>query len=126
MATKQKTELRASIVAGIKCHSREFSNGRQSLNFKGVYQFGILKLLIDIKRDAYDFQSHATISVWRSEALSWSVVASIPYSKMDANAEFIDPYTKAEDLKHISNAEAISAFARDEKELLEKAKFILS
>ena len=126
MTTKQKTELRTSIVAGIKCHSREFSNGRQSLNFKGVYKLGELKLSIDIKRDVYDFQSHATISVWRSEALSWSVVAFIPPSKMNANAEFIDPYTKAESFQNIFYAKGISAFAPDEKELLEKAKFILS
>ncbi len=126
MTTKQKTELRASIVAGIKCHSREFSNGTQSLNFKGVYQFGDLKLAISIKRDSYDMQSYAKIDVWRQSDLSWSQVASIPFSNMDVVKSRVHCYTKAEDLKHISNAEAISAFARDEKELLEKAKFILS
>jgi hypothetical protein len=127
MATKQTTELRESIVKGIKSYSREFSNGTQSLNFKGVYQLGDLKLAINIKRDSYDFQSYATITVWRPSDLSWSPVASIPYSKMNVvTSGIVDPYANAESFVHITNSHQISAFARDEKELLEKAKFILS
>jgi len=59
--------------------------GSQSINYDSIVrvthfsppQDVTKKLRIEIKRDSYDNQSHARISVWSTATESWSMVASL-------------------------------------------------
>jgi hypothetical protein len=41
-----------------------------------------LKIKVNIKSDSYDFQSHATVSVFNPHDLKWNIIDSIHYSNM--------------------------------------------
>lgn len=61
-----------TITSGIR-------RGQQSIVFVEIFKMthkGVTKKMkVDITRDAYDFQSHAKISIWNATTESWNEVA---------------------------------------------------
>lgn len=61
--------------------SRDWSHRRQSWTLASVFTFSSFSsrgsVLVEIEADAYDFQSHAKLSVW-SDANGWMFHTSIP------------------------------------------------
>lgn len=94
-----------------------FFKGSQSMNFIGVYQIGQNKIRINIKKDAHEFQSYATVSVWKE--LEWSFIELIPPPQMEVvKANF---YYGGEITKTI-----IAIFKKDIDALIRKAMNILT
>jgi len=89
---------------------------------ESFWRVGDLSLHIEITRNAYDHQSHATIQ--KMTATGWKHVASIPYPLMrslvvnvfsnsaNSTLDILEDYTRA-------------AFSTDEKTLLDLAEAIL-
>ena len=69
----------------IQTISEETRKGQQSIIYTSLLKVShkdeTKKMKIFIKRDSYDFQSEATISVWSTATESWNKVASIPCTK---------------------------------------------
>ena len=106
--------------SGIKTIEEVFNKGRQSVNFKGIYKFGSLKLRVTIIRDSYDFQNRCKVEVFNQSELKWNHVDSIHYNEMKSNSVF---YQKSpEQLSHSDK----SSFRMDTNRLLNSAKTILS
>jgi len=66
----------------IQTISEETRKGQQSIIYTSLLKIShkdeTKKMKIFIKRDSYDSQSEATISVWSTATESWNKVASIP------------------------------------------------
>ncbi len=106
-------------MANAKILSREYFNGKQSVEFEGLYEYKKNKLKIDIDIDSYDYQSSARISIFDKQEVKWNLLASIPYSKMESNMVFC--YRKVDELRHSEKL----AIRKDIDTLLNKAKLIL-
>lgn len=57
--------------------------GQQTANFREICEINGLRFQIEVKRDAYDMQSHGIASVWSNERKEWSRVYSIPGQLLD-------------------------------------------
>ena len=88
-------------------------NGRQSIDFNGIYEVAKHKLKISIKRDSYDFQSKGHISIWNPTELKWNNVYSIPYQKLGCLAS------------NAYGAARKEMFKEDIDKLIDKAKQII-
>lgn len=64
-----------------------FFNGRQSVEFEGIYKIGDSKIKVRIDVDSYDFQSSATASIFNFDKLEWNNLTRIPYSNMKSCRE---------------------------------------
>lgn len=112
MATKTK----------VKVIEKEYFNGRQSVEFKGIYEYKGHKLKINIDIDSYDFQSSARIYIFNPEELKWNVLQSIHYNRMESAKEgAVFCYRKVDQLNYREK----QAIQKDIDELLKKAKQIL-
>ncbi len=112
MATKTK----------VKVIEKEYFNGRQSVEFKGIYEYKGHKLKINIDIDSYDFQSSARISIFNPQKLEWNYLQSIHYSRMASVKDEAVFYQRRVDDLRFSERQAIQ---KDIDELLNKAKQIL-
>lgn len=70
---------------------------RQSWEFLGIYKLDNgcetpKKVKIEIRVNAYDFQSYAHSSIWNAKDEKWSRVADIPYAEMESvsNISYVD------------------------------------
>jgi len=106
----------------MKVIEREYFNGRQSVEFKGIYEYKGYKLKINIDIDSYDFQSSAKISVFDPQELKWNYLQSIHYSRMESVKDEAVFYQRKVDDLRFSEKQAIQ---KDIDELLKKAKQIL-
>ena len=106
-------------MTNAKILSREYFNGKQSVEFEGLYEYKKNKLKIDIDIDSYDHQSSARISIFDKQELKWNLLAKIPYSKMKSTSVFC--YRKINDLQYSEKF----AIQKDIDTLLNKAKLIL-
>ena len=114
--------MATTTKAKVKVIEEEYFNGRQSVEFKGIYEYKGHKLQINIDIDSYDFQSSARIRIFNPQNLEWKYLQYIHYSRMESvkdNAVFYQ--RKVEDLR-FSEKQAIQ---KDIDELLKKAKQIL-
>jgi len=118
MTTQSESKPKAKKPA-LKTIEASYLKGRQSIEFRGIYNLAGFKLKVRIDRDSYDFQSSAVIYVWKTDKLEWSTVASIHYSEMAAKQVFC--YSKPEELTYSDKA----AFDTDRKRLLKLAEQIL-
>jgi hypothetical protein len=106
----------------MKTIDRKYFNGRQSVEFEGIYEYKGHKLKIQIDIDSYDFQSGAKISVFNPQKLKWNYLQSIHYSRMESvKDEAVFYQRRVADLR-FSEKQAIQ---KDIDELLKKAKQIL-
>ena len=64
-----------------------FFNGRQSVEFEGIYKIGENKIKVRIDVDSYDFQSSATASIFNFDELKWNSLTRIPYENMKSCGE---------------------------------------
>ena len=71
-----------------KLVEEKYYNGRQSVEYVGIYKLGVFKLRIRIDIDSVDFQSGATIKVWSKDTLQWNFLASIHSTKMASRRVF--------------------------------------
>jgi len=114
--------MATTTKAKVKVIEREYFNGRQSVEFKGIYEYKGHKLKINIDIDSYDFQSSARISIFNPQKLEWNYLQSIHYSRMESvKDEAVFYQRKVADLR-FSEKQAIQ---KDIDELLKKAKQIL-
>lgn len=88
----------------------------QSVHYRQLANLGNFKIRIQIKRDSYDMQSHATAYVFRAADLEWKVVYSIPYPEM-ATLKTASP--------HSSDRQGPDKFAADVRKLIDGATQIL-
>lgn len=108
MPTTKKPTLKAIEVKTWK--------GQQSVHYRQLANLADFKIRIDIKRDSYDMQSHATLSVFRSADLEWKVIYSIPYPQM-ASLKTTSP--------HSMDPQGADKFAADVRTLIDGAIQIL-
>lgn len=99
-----------------KVISKEVAKGQQDVVFKEILVTGGLRLRVDIRSDAYDFQSHARIDVFRPADLKWNHLASIHYSVM----------TTPHKLYYKLNGTDEQWFLKDRNELVRQATEILN
>jgi phage terminase large subunit len=59
-------------------------DANQSWFYREIFKQGDFKLRVEIRVNAYDFQSHARIQVWNEANLEWKPLHSIPHSKMES------------------------------------------
>ena len=101
--------------------SEDITKGRQSLIYRLVLKVtinGVVHTLRVVrKRDAYDSQSHATVSRWDGE--KWHEVARIPWAEMAKTDD--DTYVTRRPRTEPNDAESA-----DTGELLRRAEAILS
>ena len=106
----------------VKVIEREYFNGRQSVEFKGIYEYKGHKLKIHIDIDSYDFQSSGNIYIFHPEELKWNMLQFIPYSRMESVKDGAVFYQrKVADLRFSEKL----AIQKDIDELLHRAKQIL-
>ncbi len=118
--------MKAKIYSatGTETIQEKVFKGTQSLNFTGIYKvngprdLAPEKFKVEIKRDSYDFQSYAKVSVW-NETNGWMHVASLNFKECESSAIFSQ--TKPDDL----TVEGIDFLGTDTEELLEMAKEIV-
>jgi len=78
MATKSASKSQTYTIID----NKEF-RGRQSRNLTRILKIAQgNRLRISIKRDSYDFQSHARIELWSETEGKWNFVHSIPFAEM--------------------------------------------
>lgn len=104
---KHKSESRKRIC-------QDVYRGRQSWRYKAVWQYGPERLQVDIERDAYDFQSHARISVWSRPKMEWSPLADLPMSQANCRS-----------ISYVSDGITAADFERDEATLLDRALMVI-
>jgi len=68
----------------MKTIEETFFNGRQSVEFKGIYDLNGTKLKVSIDIDSYDMQSSAIIEILNKEEKQWNFLDSIHYSQMES------------------------------------------
>jgi len=96
----------------VKKINSSFSKGQQSVTYKEILTIGKNKCKIVIKRDSYDFQSHANIEVF--DNMKWNRLDHIPYANMDVC------------IKNVYHVNAVEyQFANDRDALISLAKDIL-
>jgi hypothetical protein len=100
-----------------------FFNGRQSVEFKGIYEHKKNKLKIEIDIDSYDSQSSANIYIFSLQDLKWNQLESIHYSQMSSKEVFYQRKVKmnGEGLRLLEK----ELILKDIKDLKNKAKRIL-
>ena len=59
-----------------------YFNGRQSVEFEGLYEYKGEKLKVQIDIDSYDIQSRAVIEIYDKKDNKWNFLAKIPYDMM--------------------------------------------
>lgn len=70
----------------LKVINTEFFNSNQSWNYDRIVKVDDdLKLRVQIRRNAYDKQSSATVSAWTTEK-GWAIVASRPITECQCAA----------------------------------------
>lgn len=112
---EQKTVLVAGIPRNWLLLDRCCSEGKQSLDYRALWQTGTHRMRVRRTRDFYDFQSFAIIERWNGE--KWHEVERIPYAKMA---------TCKEDWSGNSNASRpLVPELADEAELIRLASLIL-
>lgn len=77
-STAKKLKKTPTLI--IETIQREVFQGRQSWNLKHVLRFRSHQLLVEVKRDSYDFQSYARIKLF--DGYKWNLLANIPYANM--------------------------------------------
>lgn len=86
-----EVEGKPPSVDFLEAIDEKFSNGTQSVRFSGIYRISYLdypieKVKVSLKRDSYDFQSYAQISVWTKK--KWSYVTSLAWEKTETKGIF--------------------------------------
>jgi HKD family nuclease len=112
--------MATTTKAKVKVIEREYFNGTQSVEFKGIYEYKGHKLKIHIDIDSYDFQSSGKISIFHPEELKWNMLQFIPYSRMES-VKNVFYQRKVDDLRFSEKL----AIQKDIDELLRRAKQIL-
>ena len=100
-----------------------YFNGRQSVEFKGIYEHKENKLKIHIDIDSYDMQSSARIYIFNKQDLKWNHLDSIPYSQMASIG--VNCYRKVRKSGLGLHHTEMESIQRDIKDLKKKAKQII-
>ena len=119
------------MIEDFKVIEDAYFNGRQSVEFKGIYEYKTHKVKVHIDVDAYDFQSSARVYLFDTNNFEWKKMDYIPYARMSSlqkdqrDCEAVFYQTKVK-----SNGEGLrekerKALHKDIKELLLKVKNIL-
>lgn len=82
MKSKSEATKKAQVKKDLQIIEEKFVNGSQSIEMIGLYRLKGLKLKVHIDRDSYDFQSSATVLVWKESDLKWNIVASVHHNDM--------------------------------------------
>lgn len=91
------------------------ARGQQDYSLLSVFSINNLRLRVQIKSDAYDFQSYARIDMFHKGEGKWERVADIPFAAM---------HTKS-GLHYLPKPPTDSDFDADRLELIRLAKEIL-
>lgn len=90
------------------------AEGTQDVTYEAVYRLGAFTLRIDIRRDSYDFQSHAICKVFSTADTEWKFLTDLHYS-----------HIRSERKRNIAAGWFIAGYEDDVNELLERASLIL-
>ena len=81
-----------------------------------VKKNNVTQLRVDIRRNAYDEQSHRIIWIWSARDSKWNLLWSLPFDRAHCHpVSYVQTRSKVD----------IRLFEKDEAELLERAKEIL-
>lgn len=94
--------------------SQELYNSQQSWYYESIWNFMGEKVSISIRRNAYDFQSHRSASVYDPERKQWNALCSLSFEK--AHCLPVSYVQKVADIK---------LFEMDEADLLKQAALVL-
>ncbi len=109
----------------MKTISETYSNGSQSINYKGVFEYSGHKLKVLVKRDCYDKQSRGNVSIWNKENLQWNGVDNIPFARLQVNVSNVFYQRKVDEQGNGLNGTEEWAFEKDRETLLQLAKDVL-
>lgn len=99
----------------------DYSLGTQSANLTKIIKSEAgLKIKIDIKSDAYDFQSFARVSVFNQSELKWNVISSIPFANMNTPTKLFYSINRSENPAILTDK-----FQKDVEILIKEAEAIL-
>ena len=105
-----KTKLKDELIEEI------ISKGSQSVSYREIYKHDNFKIKLEIKSDAFDMQSYARAYVLKD--LEWSLIYSIPYSKM------VTPFNII--CRMMTDTEYKKLFIQDRDKLKKEIETILS
>lgn len=103
---------------------RNFYNGSQSVEFKGLYKLKGVHLEVHIKVDAYERQCRATIKAYDPNLLKWKGLSNLHYSRMSSAKEVFYQRKVTSSGEGLREDERI-AFNDDIDYLLNQAKILL-
>lgn len=94
--------------------SQQLFSQSQSWYYKAIWNFMGEKLEINIRRNAYDFQSHRRISIFDPKEKKWNALCSLPFDTAHCLP-----------VSYVSQSADIKLFEADEADLLKEAELIL-
>ena len=94
----------------MKTISERCYNLSQSWHYKHVVAIGKLTFKVYIKRNAYDFQCEASVSVYDINSQKWNRIVSAPIAECECKK-----------ISYVQKNVQSSAFANDAKRLLNEA-----
>jgi len=104
MATRELKRLRQRVW-----------EGEQSWHYEALWQLtNGDRVLVNIKRNAYDSQSHAHAQLFSPTARRWNTVVSLPITLLHCR-----------ELNYVTKNVRPSVFERDEKTLLDEVMVVL-
>lgn len=95
--------------------SQHMYNSEQSWHYKSIWNFMGKKLSVQIKRNAYDFQSYQCVSIFNSNTNGWNRLLSLP----------VNEASNCFPISYVHRDADIKLFEKDEAELLKQAALIL-
>ena len=100
-----------------KMHSQKVwqSTHSSSWYYESLWTLRGRKIKIYIRRNAYDFQNEARVSILVETKDQWNPLTSLPRTELKCNK-----------ISYVDRDVTASAFAEDEAELLTQADFLLS
>lgn len=102
-----------------------FSNGTQSINYKGTFEYKKNKIKVSIKKDSYDMQSHGNVNIWDKNTLKWNRIDHIPFAELQVNIGKVFYQRKVDEKGNGLTYGEKQAFANDTKTLLKLAQDVL-
>lgn len=96
-------------------HTEKLWHENQSWHYEALYRFRDYRLKVDIRRNAYDFQSHLRVKIFDPESLKWNVLVS----------DAMTPDQETHKVFFDGKSADIRPFRRDTEKMLEEARLVL-
>ena len=95
--------------------SERLWTANQSWHYEVLILYGKFRMKVDIKRNAYDFQSHLRIKIFNAEQLQWNMLLS---------RAMTDEW-RSSGISYVNKSPDIELCRTDARKLLEEALLVL-